>query len=154
MALTALPLSASADELLLEWTSDLAGGMREIQVKWYLEARGISPQSLDGNLPFTSEIRAPGRRYLFCNDRLATVQEEWEQVDGTRFNWWMTALFATEQHYGDPAKIEFDDTWREVKFRWNRPGDTTLLVALAGTPPDRIHWSRELTHEPSLRPCQ
>ena len=100
----------------------------------------------------TSKILTPLRDYLFCNGRLSSIVEG-EGVDGARFNYWISAILATQQEYGDPTTVEFEDDWRQIKFQWKLSGDTTLYFLIRGAPPDAIIWTRELIHEASSGPC-
>ena len=140
------------NELLLEWTEELQPASLQITVERYLKDRGIRPVVRGGGFTYTSKIVTPLRDYLFCDDRLSIIIEG-ESVDGARFNYWMSALLATQQEYGDPAAVEYEDIWRQIKFQWKLAGDTSLYFLIRGASPDEIIWSRELNHEPSSRPC-
>ena len=147
------PTPSVGNELLLEWTKELPAGSPQRAVEFYLQDRGIRPVVGGGGLTYTSKIVTPQRDYLFCDDRLSNIIDG-EKVDGARFNYWMTALLATQQKYGDPTAIEYEDFWRQIKFQWELAGDTVLYFLIRGAPPDVIIWSRELIHEPSSRPCR
>ncbi len=146
------PTSSVGNELLLEWTRELPAASPQLAVEHYLQDRGIRPEVREGGLTYTSKIVTPLRDYLFCDDRLSSIIDG-ETVDGARFNYWMTAFLATQQKYGDPTAVEYEDDWRQIKFQWKLAGDTTLYFLIRGAAPDVIIWSRELNHEPSSRPC-
>ena len=137
---------------MLEWTKELQPASPQIAVERYLQDRGIRPVVMEDGLTYTSKIVTPQRDYLFCNDRLSSIVEG-EKVDGARFNYWMSALLATQQEYGDPTNVEYEDDWRQIKFQWELAGDTMLYLLIRGAPPDVIIWTRELIHKPSSRPC-
>ncbi len=85
---------------------------------------------MEGGLTYTSKIVTPQRDYLFCNDRLSSIVDG-EKVDGARFNYWMSALLATQQEYGDPTTVEY------VTVRRPRPwevGHSLLRSMLSVTP--------------------
>ncbi len=146
------PTPSVGNELLLEWTKELQPASPQIAVERYLQDRGIRPVVMEDGLTYTSKIVTPQRDYLFCNDRLSSIVDG-EKVDGARFNYWMSAFLATQQKYGNPTTVEYEDHWRQIKFQWKLASDTTLYFLIRGAPPDVIIWSRELTHEPSSRPC-
>jgi hypothetical protein len=147
------PPPAAGQELILEWTQELAAGSHQWAVEHYLQDRGIDPVILKDGLTYTSRITTPQRDYLFCNERLFGIVEG-DRVDGAKFNFWMTAFLTTHKEYGDPTEVEYEDTWRQIKFNWMLDGDNALYFLVRGAPPDGIIWSRELIHEPSGRPCQ
>ncbi len=138
---------------MLEWTRELPAASPQLAVEHYLQDRGIRPEVREGGLTYTSKIVTPLRDYLFCDDRLSSIIDG-EKVDGARFNYWMTALLATQQKYGDPTAVEYEENWRHINFQWKLAGDTMLYFLIRGAPPDAIIWSRELIHEPSSRPCR
>ena len=146
------PTPSVGNELLLEWTRELQAASLQITVERYLQDRGIRPVVGGGGFTYTSKIVTPQRDYLFCNDRLSSIVDG-EKVDGARFNYWMSALLATQQEYGDPTNVEYEDEWRQIKFQWELAGDTMLYLLIRGAPPDVIIWTRELIHKPSSRPC-
>ncbi len=116
LAFMVFPTPSVGDELLLEWTKELPAGSPQLAVKHYLEDRGIHPVAQEGGLTYTSKIVTPPRDYLFCNDRLSSIVEG-ERVDGARFNYWMTAFLTTQQNYGDPTAVDYENDWRQIKFQ-------------------------------------
>ena len=96
LALMLFPASSNGDDLLLEWSGYLQEGALQEAVKLHLEERGIRPTVLRGGIKYTSKIKTPQRDYLFCNGRLASMVEG-ERVTGERFNYWMSALLATQK---------------------------------------------------------
>ena len=151
-ALIVFPNPSIGNDLLLEWTSDLKPGAAQSDVEHYLRNRGIKPVITKGGFTYSSKIWTPQRNYLFCNEQLSNIIEG-EHVDGARFNYWMSAFLATQKKLGDPANVEYEEFWRQIKFRWELEGDSSLYFLIRGAPPDAIIWSRELLHEPSSRPC-
>ena len=149
----AFPAPSSSSELLLEWTKELPAGSPQWTVRHYLEDRGIRPVISKGGLTYTSMISSPQRDYLFCNKLLFSIIKG-EHVDGARFNYWMTAFLATQQKYGDPVTVEYQNLLRQIKFRWNLKGDAILYFLIRAAIPDFIIWSQQLVHKPTSRSCR
>ena len=147
------PTPSVGNELLLEWTRELPAASPPLAVELYLGERGIRPGVGGGGLTYTSKIVTPERDYLFCNEHLSSIVEG-ENVNGARFNFWMTAFFATQQKYNDPSAIKYENDWRQILFMWHLADDTSLFFLVRAAPPDQIIWSRQLVHEPSSLPCR
>ena len=83
-----------------------------------------------GGIKYTSKIKTPQRDYLFCNGRLASMVEG-ERVTGERFNYWMSALLATQKKIWLSTAVKYEHTWRQIMFQWKTRFNYWMSALLA-----------------------